>query len=299
MVDYVQNVDFGDKDALTPGDPLKRIRGTEMDAELDEIATAIASKENTANKNQNSGYAGLDVNGKLAVAILPAATESAIGAVELATTAEVVTGTDTTRAVTAAGVEAWAAQNAGMVQDISNLSDPNADRILFWDDSAGAVVGMTVGAGLSIVGGTTLALDHLGIEDLSDPGGDRIMFWDDSAGFVTWLTVGEGLQISGTTLSLDDTSAPSLTSYDLTSAGVLNLTAGSTMHLLATTSVTIEGGDINIVGADLIIDANSFRLDTPVAATASAGAASLPANPVGFLTINIAGTNRKVPYYAT
>lgn len=39
-------------------------------------------------------------------AIKQAASESATGVVELATTAEVVTGTDTTRAVTAAGVEA-------------------------------------------------------------------------------------------------------------------------------------------------------------------------------------------------
>lgn len=33
-------------------------------------------------------------------------------------------------------------------------------------------------------------------------------------------------------------------------------------------------------------------------ATATAGAATLPANPVGFLTVNINGTNVKVPYYA-
>lgn len=34
------------------------------------------------------------------------------------------------------------------------------------------------------------------------------------------------------------------------------------------------------------------------AATATAGAAALPANPVGFLIVNIAGTDRKIPYYA-
>lgn len=32
-------------------------------------------------------------------------------------------------------------------------------------------------------------------------------------------------------------------------------------------------------------------------ATATAGAATLPANPAGFLTVNIGGTNFKVPYY--
>lgn len=39
--------------------------------------------------------------------------------------------------------------------DIAALSDPNADRILFWDDSAGAIVYLTLGTNLSI-SGTTL-----------------------------------------------------------------------------------------------------------------------------------------------
>lgn len=38
----------------------------------------------------------------------------------------------------------------------ASLTDPNADRILFWDDSAGAVTWLTAGSGLSITD-TTLA----------------------------------------------------------------------------------------------------------------------------------------------
>jgi hypothetical protein len=38
--------------------------------------------------------------------------------------------------------------------DIAALADPNADRLLFWDDSAGAYVHLSVGAGLSITGTT-------------------------------------------------------------------------------------------------------------------------------------------------
>ena len=34
------------------------------------------------------------------------------------------------------------------------------------------------------------------------------------------------------------------------------------------------------------------------ATTATAGAATLPAAPVGFIEVNIAGTIRKLPYYA-
>jgi len=37
------------------------------------------------------------------------------------------------------------------------LTDPNADRIMFWDDSAGAVTWLTAGTGLSISGTTITA----------------------------------------------------------------------------------------------------------------------------------------------
>lgn len=39
-----------------------------------------------------------------------------------------------------------------------SLSDPGADRILFWDDSAGALTWLTIGSGLSLTG-TTLTTD--------------------------------------------------------------------------------------------------------------------------------------------
>lgn len=40
----------------------------------------------------------------------------------------------------------------------TSLTDPNADRIMFWDDSAGAVTWLSMGAGISI-SDTTLTLD--------------------------------------------------------------------------------------------------------------------------------------------
>lgn len=81
----------------------------------------------------------------------------------------------------------------------ASLSDPGADRILFWDDSAGVVTWLVVNTGLA-VSGTNLNLSFLGLEALTDPGADRIAFWDDSAGAFAWLTVGDGLEIATTTL---------------------------------------------------------------------------------------------------
>ena len=124
---------------------------------------------------------------------------------------------------------------------IQSLSDPDADRILFWDDSETAAGWLTVGSNLSLSGTTLtatntdttysagngislssttfavaagaglaqesggLALSHLGIQSLSDPDADRILFWDDSAGVTAWLTVGSNLSVSGTTITATNT----------------------------------------------------------------------------------------------
>ena len=52
--------------------------------------------------------------------------------------------------------------------------------------------------------------------------------------------------------------------------------------------------DNNNTGVWLRLDAGSNDTST----TATAGAQTLPSNPVGFLVVNISGTNRKIPYYA-
>lgn len=44
----------------------------------------------------------------------------------------------------------------------ANLTDPNADRILFWDDSAGAVTWLEAGSGLTI-SGTTISTSGGGV----------------------------------------------------------------------------------------------------------------------------------------
>lgn len=48
MSNYSKIVDYAAKDALNTGDPLKLIKGTEIGAEYDAIAAAIATKANTA-----------------------------------------------------------------------------------------------------------------------------------------------------------------------------------------------------------------------------------------------------------
>lgn len=66
MSNYVKTVDFAAKDSLLTGNPAKIVRGTELGTEFDNIATAVATKEDSANKGANNGYAGLDSGGRLA-----------------------------------------------------------------------------------------------------------------------------------------------------------------------------------------------------------------------------------------
>jgi len=49
MSNYVQSTNFATKDALSSGDPLKIVKGTEINTEFNNIATAIATKADLSN----------------------------------------------------------------------------------------------------------------------------------------------------------------------------------------------------------------------------------------------------------
>ncbi len=44
MTDYVKSTNFASKDSLAIGNPLKIVKGTEIDTEFNNIATAVATK---------------------------------------------------------------------------------------------------------------------------------------------------------------------------------------------------------------------------------------------------------------
>jgi hypothetical protein len=209
MADYTQSIDFSAKDALDSGQALKVAKGADIDTELGLISTAIESKVDESREAQASGIATLDGSTKIPVAQLPAATTSAVGVLEIATDGEATTGTATDKWITPANLQAVLDQNGALAEKITTLSDPGADRILFWDDSAtgSELAYLTVGTGLDLTT-TNLTLSHLGIESLSDPGSDKVLFWDETANATAWLTFNEGIEFSGeTTVGLSDVSA--------------------------------------------------------------------------------------------
>ena len=81
MSDYSKSTNFASKDSLSSGNPLKIVKGTEIDTEFTNIATAIATKADgtftnfsfveTANVlyiyNSSTAVAKIDASGNLTV----------------------------------------------------------------------------------------------------------------------------------------------------------------------------------------------------------------------------------------
>ena len=71
MSDYVKSTNLATKDSLTSGNPSKIIKGTEINTEFDNIASAVSSKAN-ANNAALTGSAtavNLTVSGTLTATI--------------------------------------------------------------------------------------------------------------------------------------------------------------------------------------------------------------------------------------
>jgi hypothetical protein len=68
LSNYTKSTNFATKDNLTPGDPLKVVRGTEIDTEFNNIATAVATKTD----NSAAAITGGTIDGATVGATTPA-----------------------------------------------------------------------------------------------------------------------------------------------------------------------------------------------------------------------------------
>lgn len=115
------------------------------------------------------------------------------------------------------------------------LADPNADRILFWDDSAGAKAWLTVGTGLTISGTTlssdapTYAQDAAWTFNFSDAA-DALIYADEAMTLTQQATSGTG------TIAYEKSTAAAPSTFASTSSPI-TLEAGAWLKVLAT-SVT-------------------------------------------------------------
>ena len=130
---------------------------------------------------------------------------------------------------------------------LQSLTDPNDDRIFFWDDSAGASKWLDIGSGLSI-SGTTLSNTITNNNQLTNGAGyitDGNTNWNNSYGFITgvdWDEIGgsqDTINISGfNNDSGFTTNTGTLTSLTInTSAG---LDGGGTYTTTGTATISLD-----------------------------------------------------------
>ena len=62
MSNYTKTTNFATKDSLASGDPAKIVKGTEINAEFDNIATAVNSKANKADPAFTGTMTAVTVN---------------------------------------------------------------------------------------------------------------------------------------------------------------------------------------------------------------------------------------------
>jgi hypothetical protein len=63
MADYTKATNFAVKDTLTTGNPAKLVKGTELNAEFDAIATAVQTKINLNNPSFTGTMSGGTIDG--------------------------------------------------------------------------------------------------------------------------------------------------------------------------------------------------------------------------------------------
>lgn len=257
MSDYTKTTNFAAKDALASGNAGKVIKGTEIDDEFNNIATAVATKFDSAGD-------------------LPTATTTTVGVFELATSAEATALSANNKYITPSLLNDVLVANAGMLKDIQGLADPNANRILFWDDSAGSIAllapnnslsisgtnfNVTSGSGIDTTSGVAINLSALPQFDASDlAAGDEILIADATDDSVKAMRYDAAGVRVGTIASTSDT----LSSADMNRHN--RYTAATAVTVTLNTGVGIVGNQIAIEqgGAGQVTIAGTATVNAPI-----------------------------------
>jgi hypothetical protein len=180
--------------------------------------------------------------------------------------------------------------NTGLGQ-IAGLADPNADRLLFWDDSAGAYTYLTLGTNLSITGTT-----------LNATGGGASALDDLTDVIITAPSTGQVLKFNGTNWvnDTDSTAGGSTALDDLSDVAITSAAVGHLLRHNGTSFVNVLGTDhfqaadaglLSIAGLTTAADRGIYTtaLDTYAVYTLTAGGRALA---------GAAGTADTFPYFS-
>ena len=151
MSNYTKSTNFATKDALPSGDPLKIVKGTEIDTEFNNIATAVATKADLASPTFTgtptlpTGTVGVTQsagNNSTALATTAFVAASATAVLQLAypVGSIYINAGVTTNPATLLGFGTWTAFGAGRVMVGLNGSDSLFDTLEETGGSKDAVV---------------------------------------------------------------------------------------------------------------------------------------------------------------
>lgn len=150
---------------------------------------------------------------------------------------------------------------------IQSLSDPNADRILFWDDSAGATAWLQVSTGLSL-SGTSLTNSDKGSDQVivkhfrADVGQYDAISNDDTLDIVGGT--GIATEVSESVLTINASAVPNsaLINSSVTYTAGAGLTGGGAVALGSSATLAVGAGTGISVNADDVALKNAANLTT-------------------------------------
>lgn len=165
----------------------------------------------------------------------------------------------------------------------SALSDPGADRILFWNDTDNAVEWLTVGANLSITGGTLNATGtpsaNIVVGSTTITGGtDGKVLFDNNGVFDEYSITGSGSVVLSTSPSLTTPDLGTPSAVTLTngtglpiSSGVSGLGSGVATFLATPTSANLAASVADETGSGSLVFSISPILVSPALGTPASG----------------------------
>ncbi len=191
MSDYTKSTDFASKDSLPSGNAAKIVKGTEIDTEFNNIATAIATKADLASPSltgsptaptQSSG----DNSTKLATTAFVAAAITTGIAAAYPVGSIYINASNSTNPATLLGFGTWTAFGAGRVLVGLNASDASFDTA---EETGGSKDAINV------------SHTHTATSTVTDPGHTHVQNFNNASNGDSTAALGGGSSVTGYTPS--------------------------------------------------------------------------------------------------